>query len=121
MRRLLPSFAIGFSTHIVAAFLSLAVYAVDDSARKAIRQVEAQAFWLRYDADVASCHRVDKVRTVLHDFLSAAAEARRTPPIDAGDTAAATEYERLDRTIWPLKRCQDLIPAPAVARPIPPN
>ena len=121
MRRLLPSFAIGFSTLVVAAFLSVAVYAVDNSARKEIRQVEAQAFWLRYDADIAGCHRGDKIRTVLHSFLTAAAEARRTPPIDPGDTAAATEYERLDRTIWPLKRCHYLIPAPSVARPSPPN
>lgn len=65
-----------------------------------------------YENQIESCIRGQKVRTVLHAFLVAAEEARRTPPLEAGDLKVADEYRRLDVLIWPLQPCSAIVRRP---------
>ncbi len=65
-----------------------------------------------YENQIASCERGQVLRSVVHEFLVAAEDARRHPPIDAGDLKTANEYRRLNRLIWPLQPCSKIVHKP---------
>lgn len=65
-----------------------------------------------YENQIAACERGKVVREVLHGFLAAAIDARRTPPLFPGDVKAAKAYAKQDARIWPIKPCVELIQKP---------
>ena len=117
MKKHLPAIVVVGAALVLVLVISFALKRSAEQGDIARDKVAAAAFWARYDADIDACHRGDKLRTVIHEFLSAAEKARRSPPVEPGDLEAAAEYARLDSQIWPLTPCEILIPAPIIPRP----
>ncbi len=74
--------------------------------------IEARNNHRLYENQIESCKRGQILRSVVHEFLVAAEAARRTTPIDPGDTKTANEYRRLDEMIWPLRPCSKIVQRP---------
>lgn len=51
------------------------------------------------DSSRAGCARTNVLRDVVGSLLETAERARRTPPLEPGDLAAATRYHRLEERL----------------------